>query len=99
MDIIESGFNDVFTGDELFRALDINEGDMKSPIIQNKIVDIAKFLNESPDPMFVITRIRNNKSSTMNNLDYLHSYVQLNRQKTQIEEQLSKVTKDLKMYE
>lgn len=96
--VIDNGFKDVLVGTELFRALDITQKELMSPIQMDKIKEIAGYLNEHQDPMFVIGRIRNNKG-TMPNLDYLTSYVKLNKQKGELSRQLEQVEKDIKFYE
>lgn len=96
--VVDNGFKDVLVGTELFRALDITGRELSSPIQVEKIKEIAGYLNEHQDPMFVIGRIRNNKG-TMPNLDYLASYVKLNKTRSELQGQLERVDKDLKFYD
>lgn len=96
--VVDNGFKDVLVGTELFRALDITSKELSSTIQVGKIKEIASFLNDHQDPMFVIGRIRHNKG-TMPNLDYLASYVKLHKTKTELQGQLEKIDKDLKFYD
>lgn len=95
---IENGFKDVLVGSELFRALNVGQGELKSPVQTQKIQEIAEYLNSHPDPMFVIGRVKNNKG-TMSNLDFLTSYVKLSKEKTMAQEKMVQLDKDLKFYE
>lgn len=72
----ELGFKDVFIGSELYKYLGVTEGDMKHPHTAAKLTAIAKYINGHTDPLWVIKRVTRNKSS-MSNLDYLASYVEL----------------------
>lgn len=98
MQIAEYGFNDVLVGSELFQKLEISDGDMMSPTVQRKVREIAEYLSTQDDPLFVIGRVNHNKSPHMNNLDYLLSYVQLQKKRAQIEKEKKEVERELSYY-
>jgi hypothetical protein len=94
-----NNFNELDVGVNLIKTLDITEGDMLSPVIQAKVSDIAEYLNEHPDPNFVVGLVKHNKSQEMSNLDYLAGYVKLNFLKDKLMKQIAQTEKDIKFYE
>lgn len=92
-------FNDISVGTDFFQKLDITQGDLMSPVNERKIQEIAEFLNDHPDPHFIVDMIRHNRSPHMSNLDFLTGFVQLNKKRAKLEGELSKVVKDIKFYE
>jgi len=94
-----AGFNDLFVGTQLFRALGVPSYEFTAdPIKFSKLQTLAKFLNKHPDPNWVIERIKNNKTN-MSNLDFLTSYALLASKKSEMAEQLKGVEKDMTPYE
>ena len=94
-----NNFNDITVGTELFKSLDITQSELISPIQTAKIRDIAGFLNEHPDPLFIVgSIIRSNKNPNINNLDHLWSYVKLNNNKAELTVKLEKINKELQYY-
>ena len=92
-------FQELDVGTKLIRVLDVTEGDLRSPMNESKLIELAEFLNEHPDPHFILEMTKYNKSPHMNNLDFLVGYTQLNKKKVQLSKELDKVDKDIKFYE
>lgn len=87
--ITEAGFNDILVGTELYAATKMSQADMMDPHKAAQIREIADFLNSHPDPIFLIgTLVRGNKSPNMSNLEYIASYVKLNKARKEIDRQL-----------
>lgn len=97
-EITQNGFNDVLVGGEFFHALDVTDADLVSPVNQKKVNEIAQFLNEHPDPLFVISMVRNNRSPHMSNLDFLAGYVQLEKRRGDLQNQLDYVKNEISYY-
>lgn len=99
MEVSAQGFDDVLVGTELYRALNIGAGEMMSPIQVDKIKEIAEYLNDHPDPLFEIGHlVRANKNPQMSNLDFFTSYVKLAKEKSQIQNKLKELEKQLSYY-
>lgn len=92
-------FNDLDVGVDFIKTLNLTEGDLMSPITENKVVEIIDFLNNHPDPKFVTGLTKYNRSQEMSNLDYLVGYVKLNTLRNGLLKQVSQVEKDIKFYE
>ena len=99
MDILENNFKDIIVGTELFRSLGVNDYELKDSVSSQKLMEIASFLNEHPDPLFVISKVRNNKNRNMSNLDFLSGYVGLQRRKSDALKKVESINKDLSYYE
>jgi len=98
-EIEEAGFKDIFVGTELFKALGVPSYEFTAdPIKMQKLKTLAGFLNEHPDPSFVISRIRNNRTN-MSSLDYLTSYAMLGKERAVTASKLSDLEKEMKKYE
>ena len=94
-----TGFSDVMVGAELYKAVGLKPYEFSDPIQSAKIKEIADFLNGHPDPSYVLKNVpRKNKSPNMSNLDYLLSYVKLNKEKQGLMSQLEDVDKSLRYY-
>lgn len=94
----QSGFKDVLVGAELFRHLNIGTAEFNNPSKMGQIKEIAEFLNDHPDPYFIIGMTRNNKSPNMDNLEFLAGMVRLEKNRTTILKQLEETDKQLKHY-
>ncbi len=91
------GFKDELVGAELFKT--VNAG--FSPILPgdfSKLRDIAEYLNEHPDPVGVINKAKYKKSSSMTPLDFIHSYVSLDKERMMHAQKVSEYEKQLKYY-
>lgn len=93
-----TGFNDVTIGAELFYQLQVGQADLLDPKKISMLQEISGFLNEHPDPMFIIGSIARSRG-TQEPLEHFASFVQLNKQRTQAQEQVDKLDKELKFYD
>lgn len=99
MEIAPLGFSDVMVGAELYRTLNVGAGELMSPVQTEKLKEIAEYLNGHPDPLFEIGHLsRANKNPQMSNLDFFTSYVKLSKEKSQIENKLKELNKELSHY-
>ncbi|HCJ66977.1 MAG TPA: hypothetical protein DHV62_06550 [Elusimicrobia bacterium] len=96
--ISETGFNSIEVGGELFKQLQIGYAELADPNTNSKIREIAEYLNGHPDPMFEISRVAKKTSPNMSKIDYFASYVQLNKQRKDVQEKLDKINKELEYY-
>ncbi len=93
------GIDDLSVGVALFDAIKISPAHLQDPMIFAKFLEIVEFLNAHPDPHYIISRTMKNKSAEMDNLDYLHSYIRLNKKEMELEQQIGKVKEDMAYYE
>ena len=93
----ETGFNDVTVGAELFNQLQIGYIELADPRKVSMLQEISGFLNEHPDPLFLIGSISRSRG-TQEPLEHFASYVQLSKQKQQAQEQVDKLNKELEYY-
>lgn len=91
-------FNNIFIGTELQKAINMYPSEASMPENLAKIKDIAEFLNAHQDPMLVIDKVKNNKTS-MKNIDFLFGYVHLNKQKQEMSKKMEELDKQIKSYE
>lgn len=95
----ELGANDILVGTELFRTLKMTSGDMTDPQKFHKMREITKFLNEHPDPLFIIGSVtRSNNNPNRENLDHLFDFVQLTKEKGALSDKLDNINNELKLY-
>lgn len=92
-------FNDIEVGVNFIKTLNIAEEDMAFPTNEMKVREVAEYLNEHPEPDFIIGLTKNNRSPNMNNLDFLTGYVKLNKKRDELERALARVVRDIKFYE
>lgn len=98
-DIADAGFKDLFVGTELFRALNVPSYEFSAdPIKFSKLRNIAQFLNNHPDPNWVIGRIKNNKTS-LGPLDYLNNYATLGLKRSHLSRDLKETDEEMRQYE
>lgn len=97
-DIESAGFKDLFVGTALWKALGVPSYEFTDPVKFQKLQTLAKFLNNHPDPQWVIDNIRHNKTN-MSNLDFLTSYAMLSQKKMQQAEDMKKTEDEIKPYE
>ena len=92
--------NDMEVGVELYKALNLSRAEFADGTQTAKLKDIAEFLNNHPDPVFIIRSvIRSNKNPNIKNIDHLWTYVQLNNKKRDLENRINKLNNELKYYE
>lgn len=97
--VSDAGFNDILVGTELYRNLQLSPADLDDNITFSKIRDIAEFLNNHPDPIFVVNSVlRSNKNPQIKQLDHLWGYVELNNQKSVFEGKIKQLEKELEYY-
>ena len=94
----DNGFNDVMVGAELFRNLQIGQAELLDPQKVSLLKEVSGFLNEHPDPMFLIGSLSRSRGS-LEPLEHFASFVHLSRQKEQAQEQVDKLNKELKFYD
>lgn len=98
-DLESAGFKDIFVGASLWKALGVPSYEFSSnPDKFQKLQTIAKFLNTHPDPIWVIDRLKYNKTN-MSGLDFLTSYAQIATKKAEMINQLQEVDAEMKQYE
>lgn len=69
------------------------------PINVAKVQAISQFLNNHPDPDFVLSRVKNNKSPNMSNIDFLYGYAKLGTQYNELSNALQKIKSEMSFYE
>jgi len=94
----KAGVNDLEVGTALFNTLGLTFVDMSIPGRAEKIKEIAEFLNLHTDPHYVIGLTKYNKSSDLDNLDYLLGYTRLSKQKMELMDKVNKIDEELKFY-
>lgn len=94
----DTGVNDIGVGVALYQAIGVKPYDNKDPNFLEKMRYITDYLNQHPDPHYIIGKIRNNKSPNMSNIDFIHSYVMLVRKKDDMENELKKISKEIEYY-
>ena len=98
-EITDIGVRDIFIGTQLFKTLGLSLTDIQAhPEKMQKMQQIASYLNNHPDPLWVIDRVRNNRTS-MSPLDFLATYAQLGEQHQRQAAALKDTEKEMKMYE
>lgn len=94
-----AGFKDLFVGTSLWKALGVPSYEFSAdPVKFQKLQTLAKFLNNHPDPNWVIGNLRHNKTN-MSGLDFLTSYAMLSQKKMQQAEEMKKTEDEIKPYE
>lgn len=90
---------DPLIGAHLFKTLQVSLEEMTDNNISNKMKDIVDFVSQLPDPLFVIDSVpARNRGGKMSNLDFLYTFVQLNKQRDEAQQRLSEIDKQLEFY-
>jgi hypothetical protein len=96
----DHGINDIETGVHLYNALGIGQGELGSPKYTAQLREIAQFLEVQPDPQFIINSVlKSKRNPEIKNIDHLWNYVRLSKEKGELEDKISLLSKELKFYE
>lgn len=96
----DTGFNDIMVGAELFNKLNLSQSAMMDPNNFTKVREIASFLNEHPDPHFVIQSVTNsNKNPAVKQIDHMLSYIRLYKERLAAKTKIEELDNQLKHYQ
>lgn len=106
---------DPVKGAEVYKTLNLDEGLLSDPVQVSKIQEISKFANRLEEPGIFIRKMLRRNNSSMANLDFMASYVDLNTQlsglnqeymyaetaddKIKIKKMIKEINKELKYYD
>lgn len=96
----EAGFSDIGMATEMFDTLKITSTTFSNPREFSKLKDIADFFKGTKDSEFIVESvIRRKANPSINPLDHVWSYVQLHKQKSDLEKKMGQISKELSFYE
>ena len=99
MDQQLSQFSDVTVGANLYMALGLNPAETTIPENFSKVKAIAEYLNGHPDPHWLVNHLSRKNMSGMKPLDFFHSYVSLQGDKSSHIREIERLDKELKYYD
>lgn len=84
---------------EMHRQMGLAFMDLSNPTVSSQLAEITQFLENEPDPNFVLRSVLNSKKSNeITSLDHMLSFVRLSKEKNNINEKLSNINKELEYY-
>lgn len=100
MDPILENSTDLATGVHLSDALRLSSWELNEPVNMSKLQEISQYLNGHPDPSFLIQVLKRSSSKVSTPaIDHFYGYVQLQKQKAGLMENINKLEKEIKYYE